>query len=195
LTSRPPHSPTAAWILASPEASSLALWGLSPQERLRREALRAGCSPIEIVPPAETPPTPERGGVVVLSADWIYDERLVAGLAAAPDTALLSPCGERCAAAHVAAERAAQAVAALRRAEAPVPPGLRALRPAELAPAWTPKLRKSEPPFLLPARAAERACPRARPCARRSRPAPSPPPTRAPPTSSPSGCGRGPRAR
>jgi len=87
----------------------------------------------------------------VLRGDWIYDERLIESLAEAPGTALLADDGRTWVAAHVAAERALETSAALAAGES-APPELTAVRPDQLAPAYTAKLRKSDPPYLLPAR-------------------------------------------
>ncbi|MDJ0851525.1 MAG: CDP-alcohol phosphatidyltransferase family protein [Myxococcota bacterium] len=148
-------TPPAAWVLPGPSPSPFVLWGLTPAERLQRSAERSGCSPARILAPEGLPDPPPAGGVLLLSADWIYDPRLVEALAETPDTALLEPEGERCVAAHVPAARATDVAASLRNGGALT--GLRAVRPQELVAPYTAKLRKSEPPYLLPALASHRA--------------------------------------
>lgn len=150
--SRSPDTRPAAWILCEPESTSFELWGLTPAERLRRSLGRSGCSPIEVVTPAASPQLSPGRDVLVLRGDWIYDERLVEALADAPETALEEAERGSCVAAHVPAERAAETAAALRGEAPEAPAGLRALRAGQLAPAYTTKLRKSEPPYLLHAR-------------------------------------------
>lgn len=147
--SPPPDANPAAWILCGPDAPGISLWGLTPAERLRRSLRRVGCDPVERVAPAALPQPPARAALLVLRGDWVYDERLVAALARAPDTALCDGADGTCVAVHVAAARAAEAARALG-AEPPVPPAdLRRRTPAQLAPAYDAKLRKFEPAYLF----------------------------------------------
>lgn len=147
-----PDTRPAAWILYEPDTRAFELWGLTPAERLRRSLRRAGCSPVEVVAPGSSPSPPGPRDVLILRGDWIYDERLIEALAGAPDTALRDGSGERCVAVQVPAERALEAAQTLRAAPSAAPAGLRELVPAQLAPAYDAKLRKSEPIYLLPAR-------------------------------------------
>jgi len=127
------------------------LWGLTPAERLRRSLERAGCGPIEVCSATSSPPVPLAMGLLVLRGDCIYDERLIEALTGAPDTVLCHEPAGGCVAAHVAPERAAEIVDALR-SGAPAPAGLRELCPTELAPSYNAKLRKSDPPYVFAAR-------------------------------------------
>ena len=112
------------------------LWGMTAAERLRRTFVRAG---------VKVAPEPPAAGTVVLAlGGWVYDESLLATLAKRPNAVLLSYDGEAVAA-HVPAERAAEAGAALLRGEDPG--GLERLSPTELS--YNSALRKKEPPVLV----------------------------------------------
>jgi phosphatidylglycerophosphate synthase len=152
MTGSPPHPAPAAWILTPAGASTLEIWGLTPTERLRRSLARSDVAPIRTLGAAEA--IEASGPALLARGDWIYDERLIEALARTPNTLLMTPdAGGVPVAAHVPAERSQETLAALRAGEPWAPAGLRALRPHELAPAYTAKLRKAEPPYLLPARA------------------------------------------
>jgi phosphatidylglycerophosphate synthase len=148
------QQPRAAWILAPSPDAGFTVWGLTPVERLRRALAQAGCAPISVLAGAAEPGAPAGGPELLVRGDWIADTRLVEALATAEPVVLVAESGEPVAAC-VAPDQRDAALAALRDARAPA--GLRALRPAALAPAYTPKLRKSEPPYLLPARPERRA--------------------------------------
>lgn len=108
---------------------------MTSAERLRRTFQRAG------VPVLETAPT--SGGVVLALGGWVYDEALLATLAKRPGAVLITDAGEAVAA-HVPAERVADAVLALGRGADPG--GLTRLSLAGLA--YNEALRKREPPVL-----------------------------------------------
>jgi phosphatidylglycerophosphate synthase len=115
-------------------AGTARVWGMTARERLRRTYARAGL--------AEGPPRPG-GSVIMASADWVYDEALVATLAKRPGSVLVADDGVAVAA-HVPAERAGAAAEALEAGRDPG--GLTRLSPAELA--YNVALRKREPPIL-----------------------------------------------
>jgi phosphatidylglycerophosphate synthase/antitoxin (DNA-binding transcriptional repressor) of toxin-antitoxin stability system len=151
MTGSPPHAAPAAWILTPAGASTLEIWGLTPAERLRRSLARADAAPIRTLGAGEAIET--TGPTLLARGDWIYDERLIEALVRAPNTVLVTPAaGGVPVAAFVPADRADETLAALRAGEPTAPAGLRAVGPDELAPAYTAKLRKAEPPYLLPAR-------------------------------------------
>ncbi len=151
MTTRPTDTRPAAWVLPGPSGSAFLLWGLTPAQRLQRSAERSGCSPARILAPEGLPDAPPSGSVLLLSAGWILDPRLVEALAGAPDTALVEAEAGSCVAAHVPAVRAPEVAAALLGASPSAPSGVAARRPQELVPAYTAQLRKSEPPYVLPA--------------------------------------------
>jgi phosphatidylglycerophosphate synthase len=152
-----------AWLLDPSPTPPVQIWGLTPQERLRRALRKAGCRAVECAEPANLPP-PVDGPALLIRADAVYDERLIEGLCAARNTVLVASRegdwgGPM--AAHVDADRIPGTLALLSRAlqgdAAPAPSGLRLVAPDELAGAYNAALRKSERPFLFPA------------CARRAR--------------------------
>lgn len=122
------------------------LWGLSSEERLRRQ--------VQSLPPAtvlETGTEPAAGStVVLLRADWLYDQRTLQDLLKAPGTLLRV--GENGAgavvAAHVAAERVAEVEPLLGRKVRELPPGLEVKTPASLSSAYVQKLLKAERPIV-----------------------------------------------
>jgi phosphatidylglycerophosphate synthase len=117
-------------------AGDVRIWGMTAAERLRRTFARAGV-PVVAEPPAS-------GGVVLALGGWVYDESLLAALAKRPNAVLHADDGEAVAA-HVPAERVAEASDALLKGADPG--GLTHLSLAELA--YNSALRKKEPPVLV----------------------------------------------
>jgi len=118
--------------------TALRIWSLTSKERLTRLLRRAGV--------AGDPAAAER--VVLLRADWVYDEPLVKGLVRQGEPcAMVSDSGE-CVAAVVAPAEASAAEALLLQGRAP--DGLPRRSAAQIAGAYNDQLRKREPPFLLP---------------------------------------------
>lgn len=147
-----------AWILTSPAAPELEIWGLSPSERLRRSLDRAGCSTIHAVAPGDAVEAPREGIALLARDDRVYDERLVEALAQASNTLLLDPAGALPAgepvAACVEAARFGEALEWIRQRRSGAPPGLRAVVPGDLVSGYIAALRKHEPVYLYPADAA-----------------------------------------
>jgi phosphatidylglycerophosphate synthase len=85
--------------------------------------------------------------VILLRADWVYDEPIVKGIARQ-----LRPCSlwheGICVAAMVTPARAAEAAAMLAAGQAPA--DLPQLTPAQVSGSFNVELKKREPPFLLP---------------------------------------------
>ncbi len=141
---------SAAWIVGAEATADVSVWGLSPTRRLRRALDAAGCKDVRVLGTTELVPLAASQAVVILRADWIYDDRLIAALLCAESDLVLvaddnTPVATRC-----SPEVFATSFAALQSGSAPV--GLPARRAAELAPAYSARLRKHDPPFLLPAR-------------------------------------------
>src|SRR5262245_58969137 len=112
-----------AWIAGSPGAPAVEIWELSPAERLRRSLARAGCCEIRELAPGEAPGAAREGADLVVSADRIYDERLVEALASADaDVVLVDPATGEAVAARVAAERAREIHEWIRARRAGAPP-------------------------------------------------------------------------
>jgi len=146
----PERAAPSAWIVSPASAPTFEIWGLRPVERLRRSLERAGCTPLRVVSDEDTVEAPATGSIVVARADWIYDERLVEALAGAEsDVLLVAPEDGAPVAARVAAKRAAQTLAVLRAGRGDL--GLPTRVPVTLADSYSAKLRKTEPPYLMPA--------------------------------------------
>jgi phosphatidylglycerophosphate synthase len=150
-----------AWIVATADAPNVAIWGLTPEERLRRSLGSAGCTQFQVLAPDAEFTPPKSGSGLLLRGDAIYDDRLVQALLDRENAVLVAPGSGRgsqggAVAAHVEAARLPDALALLREPDAPGPReasrDLQLLAPGELAPAYTAALRKSEPPYLYWAR-------------------------------------------
>lgn len=150
----------AAWIVtpaSEPPANGFKLWGLSSAQRLQRSLQRVGCAEIHTLEPQDVLDPGRNDRILLLRSDWIYDERLIEALGSATDTGLRSAESDsagqtRFVAANVSAGTADSVRKALQTgAEAPEELSLR--KPTELAPSYSAKLRKFDPPYLL------RACP------------------------------------
>jgi len=132
-TSTDPVAAPAGMILG---AGDVRIWGMTAAERLRRTFARAGVSVVDAAPAS--------GTVVLALGAWVYDESLLAALSKRPNAVLLNDGGEAVAA-HVPAERVAEASKALLAGTSPK--GLAHLSLAELA--YNSALRKKEPPVLV----------------------------------------------
>jgi phosphatidylglycerophosphate synthase len=148
-----------AWILTIPGQAPVEIWGLSTTERLRRAAQAAGIPIGNIgVGPADAAMTCPRS-VVIFRSDYVFDERIVRGMVAAQNTILKPTDGaagaEGCVAAHVEARMIPTALRLLGeggRNGAGDVSGLRFVGPGDVARAHSSKLRRVDPPYLLPAR-------------------------------------------
>lgn len=85
-----PARPVAGVIVGE---SPLRIWGLTSDQRLRRQLARAGAREV----------TDQAQRLVMLRADWVYDDALVRGLAEAPDDVALTAVDGRVVALGVAA--------------------------------------------------------------------------------------------
>jgi phosphatidylglycerophosphate synthase len=116
----------------------LRIWALTSHERLRRQLARAGARPDAAA----------GDRLVLLRADWVYDDALVKGLGAAlADVALAAPDGT-VVGLNVAAAAEAEAARLLAAGQAPAQ--VPVLSPAHLASSYNDVLRKREPPYLMP---------------------------------------------
>ncbi len=136
-----PARPVAGVIVGE---SPLRIWGLTSDQRLRRQLARAGAREV----------TDQAQRLVMLRADWVYDDALVRGLAEAPDDVALTAVDGRVVALGVAAPAPAPDAAA-RLAEGQAPASARRVTPAQLTDGYNDALRKREPPYLLPLTAGE----------------------------------------
>ncbi len=123
------------------------LWGVTSAERLRRSLARAGVRDIRADGGTDT--APDGGPVILVRADWVFDDALIRNLVAAPGTLLLADGGEAVAA-HASGGQAAEAARALAsgagRADATT---MRRVGAAELGGAYDKVLRKRQPPYLM----------------------------------------------
>ena len=122
--------------------SPVKIWGLSSEQRLRRQFARFGV----------TDDVANAKRLLLLRADLVFDDALVRGLAMSDeDTALLTPDGQVVGVSVMAP--APQAADLLAQGQAP--DGARRLSVAELADGYNDVLRKREPPYLMPLNAAD----------------------------------------
>jgi phosphatidylglycerophosphate synthase len=166
----PVASARSAWIIRNERTAEVKVWALSTSERHRRLLARAGCESIRTLDANEDPGDPQAPSVMIVRSDAIIDERLVEGLCAAQNTILVANRAQNAGwggavAAHVDSAHAAEALRFLRRAaEGEQPPapeaneaapaaGIRLAEPGDLAPAYSTRLRKFDPPYIYPARA------------------------------------------
>jgi phosphatidylglycerophosphate synthase len=125
--------------------SPLRLWGLTSTQRLQRQLARINAS----ADPSEA----QR--LVLLRADWVYDDAFVRSLASADeDLALTAPDGGVIALGVSAASVSATDASVLL-ADRHAPPNARLVTPEQLADGYNDVLRKREPPYLMPLTAAE----------------------------------------
>jgi phosphatidylglycerophosphate synthase len=118
------------------------IWSLTSAERLARQLRRAGAT--------ADPGSAER--VVVLRADWVYDEPLIKGLVGQDTACTLCAEDGTCVAAVVPPERVEEVSALL--VTGRTAPDLPRRQPREIAGSFNRSLKKREPPFLLPLSAA-----------------------------------------
>ena len=152
---------TTIWILTDPDQPELTIWGISGAERLRRvlvaadtPADRIGVGPLAAL-------QAQRGDMLIVRADYVFDERLIRALLdlpAAHNSVLFAPGSpQRAVAARVEARHREAALALLSGAETlqstGSQAGLRSLAPSDLVPAYNPALRKAAVPYVLPIQA------------------------------------------
>lgn len=118
--------------------SELRLWGLPSAVRLRRQLARAGAS--DAIDSASR--------LVLLRADWVYDDGIVRALVAAPDELALIDAEGRCVAAVIARARRADVAPLVE--SGGVPQALRAVTLEQMAGHYNDTLRKREPLYLMP---------------------------------------------
>ena len=120
--------------------SPLRVWALPSELRLQRQLTRVGA--------VDDSSAAQR--LVLLRADWVYDDALVRGLARShEDVALVADDGAVVAIGMAATTaRATNAAALLANGQAP--DGARRVTAAQLADGYNDALRKREPPYLMP---------------------------------------------
>jgi len=121
--------------------SNLVLWGLDGRQRLERQLRRAGIRLWDELP--------EGVPLMLLRADFVYDDRVIRALAAARDVLLMADTVS--VAAHVRAELARDARDALATGQGDSLPGVSTCTPETLSRGYQAQLRKADPPYVLPA--------------------------------------------
>jgi len=124
------------------------LWGLTSRERLERVLAKVGINDFIFTPDQAT-----TDNILLLSADYLYDDRVIQNLLKSPDTILLtSKAGHKIpVAALVKAELASQVYSYLKEGkEDEALKSLNMVTPQTLTPAYQQRLRKFDPPFVLP---------------------------------------------
>lgn len=136
--------------------SPILLWGLSTRQRLDRAFRRTGrlnfLEDLGSVPP--------QSSVLLIRGDFLFDHRVINALIEAPGVMLtIVEDGKQVAvAAHVPAGCAQQALEALEGGSSGVSlPGVRSETLRTLCSAFEERLRKSDPPFVLPITVGNRA--------------------------------------
>jgi phosphatidylglycerophosphate synthase len=130
--------------------SPITLWGLSSRQRLERVLNHAGVvnflENLKSVPP--------QSSVLLIRADYLYDERVINQLVETSNVVLqVGTDSSRVAvAANVASHCVSQTWEFLNGGSAEIPPlpGIKIKSPETLSPAYQAKLKKSDPPFILP---------------------------------------------
>ena len=136
------------------QPSPVTIWGRTSRERIERilgDAVRP-CTADQLADLAAD------DTVVIFRGDYLYDDRLVSHLAATANLLLqLDAPPHPAVAAHVPAALAAEALALVDGAAADATlPGVERSTPNTITLAFQKKLRKSEPPFVLPISAERR---------------------------------------
>jgi phosphatidylglycerophosphate synthase len=121
------------------------LWGLSSRERLTRQLERVGVRAFVDGGDRE----PRADSVVLIRADHVYDDRVIAALVKTPGMLLRAgPESAALVAANVATDRLPQAEAVLTGRSSPDLLGVRQETPASLVPMYQKHLLKAEPPMV-----------------------------------------------
>lgn len=135
-----PQRPAATPDIASQIVghSPHSIWSLPAAERLRRQLQKAGA----------TAATESARLVALLRADWVYDEPIVRGLVKQQDPCSMWSEDGVCVAVLVPPSRSDEAAALLLDNKAPADLPRRTI--VQIAGEYNSKLRKREPPYLLP---------------------------------------------
>ena len=120
--------------------SPLRVWALPSELRLQRQLTRVGA--------VDDSSAAQR--LVLLRADWVYDDALVRGLARSEDDVALVADDGAVVAIGMAAPTARATNAAALLANGQAPDGARRVTAAQLADGYNDALRKREPPYLMP---------------------------------------------
>jgi phosphatidylglycerophosphate synthase len=161
-----------AWIVNTPShpghaaVRPIEIWGLSPLERLRRSLRVAGVPDGHIQVGATAAATAQDVRVILLRADYVFDERLISALIEQKptrDVVLVDP-DNQTAVGAVTTRDQLDAVLPVILDAAEIPAGqcnnsnnIDYFEPAALVSAYSSALRKFDPPYLLPIRSEQLA--------------------------------------
>jgi phosphatidylglycerophosphate synthase len=130
------------------QESPVKIWGLTSRERLERVLTKHGVDEIVADPGQAT-----TNNILLLRADYLYDDRIIQNLLESPDTILTASKDGReiPVAALVKTDLASIAYAYLNDGvQDEALKSLRQVTPRTLTPAYQQRLRKFDPPFVLP---------------------------------------------
>ncbi|GJL61374.1 MAG: hypothetical protein NPIRA04_00280 [Nitrospirales bacterium] len=127
----------------------ITLWGLTSRERLTRMVQRVG----NLTMLEDLSSLPADSSVLILRADFLYDNRIITRLAKEEETLLHIPVKQTLTpvAAVVPAQSATQTAALLSESSAgQAPPNIRTVELKDWASGFQEQLRKFDPPYILP---------------------------------------------
>jgi phosphatidylglycerophosphate synthase len=132
--------------------SSVRLWNLTQEQRLRRALARCGIDDVG----TETDPLPVGRAVILARTDFAIDDTLIRALVRTRDCTLVAPVadnGQAVVAAHAPLDRAPQVVDLLRQLRSTpddiAAAGLAVVSPAQLGSGYNHALRKRAVPFVM----------------------------------------------
>ena len=134
--SAPPAAPDIAGDIVG--HSDVRIWALPSPVRLRRQLARAGASDA----------VDKAARIVLLRADWVYDDGIVRALVSTSDEIALIDADGHCIAAVTTRARRAEVAASIEAGR--VPPQTRAVTLEQIAHSYNDTLRKREPLYSMP---------------------------------------------
>jgi hypothetical protein len=149
------------WLVTEPHHSDIRIWGITPEERLRRVLCATGVANASLHVGSLTDIPFTQSDLLVFRAEYVFDERLIRALIESMETLLVLPSAVnekgRVVAARVTAAHAAGVLAHLRdeSVSALLPTAathLHFVSPIELVPAYSAALRKTDPPYVFQVR-------------------------------------------
>jgi phosphatidylglycerophosphate synthase len=135
------------------EISSTRLWGLDSARRLQRQLREISKSSAaefgEIVWLDDIYAMPENQRILLISGNFLFESRTLAGVLARPDTVLQHPAHLSAAAVLIEAHRLPEVLAYFNGESSNLPAGLHTMQPGDMA-AFDESLRRSTTPLLEP---------------------------------------------
>lgn len=135
------------------EISSTRLWGLDSASRLQRQIREISKSSAgefgEIIWLDDINAMPESQRILLISGNFLFESRTLAGVLARPDTVLQHPSQQSAAAVLIEAHRLPEVLAYFRGESSAFPTGLNTMQAGDMA-AFDESLRRSTAPLLEP---------------------------------------------